>query len=173
MNHFCYFYYIIYYYLLFIIYYYIYYLNLLAVNTDVIVFKTNTFILWAWKAQVAVRMLHRTLLQAAWLSCLWAVQVSSCPEVCSKCSGPENDQCEECRAGWTLHNNTCVGTVHKICSWTWKRSYSCVQGDMTWQVTSAFPFFFLDFDECGSELGICSPNSFCFNTEGSYECRGA
>lgn len=57
-------------------------------------------------------MLHRTLLQAAWLSCLLAVQVHSCPDICTKCSGPENEQCEECRAGWTLHNNTCVGTVY-------------------------------------------------------------
>lgn len=76
-------------------------------------FRADLFFWWAWKAQVAVRMLHRALLQAAWLSFLWALQVGSCPEVCSKCSGPENDQCDECRAGWMLHNNTCVGTVHK------------------------------------------------------------
>uniref|UniRef100_A0A4W6EX77 EGF-like domain-containing protein n=1 Tax=Lates calcarifer TaxID=8187 RepID=A0A4W6EX77_LATCA len=86
--------------------------------------------------QMGGSMLHRNLLQAAWLCCLLAVQVHSCPGTCSKCSGPENDQCEECRAGWTLHNNTCV-----------------------------------DIDECGTELGSCPPNSYCFNTEGSFECR--
>ncbi|XP_033483137.2 protein disulfide isomerase CRELD1 isoform X1 [Epinephelus lanceolatus] len=86
--------------------------------------------------QMGVRMLHRSLLQAAWLCCLLAVQVHSCPDACSKCSGPQNDQCKECRAGWILHNNTCV-----------------------------------DVDECGTELGICPTNTYCFNTDGSYECR--
>lgn len=61
--------------------------------------------------QMGEELLLRNLLQAAWLCCLLAVQVHSCPETCNKCSGPENDQCEECRAGWTLHNNSCVGTV--------------------------------------------------------------
>nr|XP_033483141.1 protein disulfide isomerase Creld1 isoform X3 [Epinephelus lanceolatus] len=86
--------------------------------------------------QMGVRMLHRSLLQAVWLCCLLAVQVHSCPDACSKCSGPQNDQCKECRAGWILHNNTCV-----------------------------------DVDECGTELGICPTNTYCFNTDGSYECR--
>ncbi|KAF0034887.1 hypothetical protein F2P81_012645 [Scophthalmus maximus] len=85
---------------------------------------------------VGVRTRPVDLLQATWLCCLLAVQVHSCPGTCSKCWGPENDQCEECRAGWTLHNNTCV-----------------------------------DIDECGTELGNCPHNSYCFNTEGSYECR--
>uniref|UniRef100_A0A3B5L9E9 EGF-like domain-containing protein n=1 Tax=Xiphophorus couchianus TaxID=32473 RepID=A0A3B5L9E9_9TELE len=28
-----------------------------------------------------------------------------------------------------------------------------------------------DIDECGTELGSCSPNSYCFNIEGSFQCR--
>ncbi|KAG7244598.1 hypothetical protein INR49_029617 [Caranx melampygus] len=28
-----------------------------------------------------------------------------------------------------------------------------------------------DIDECGTELGRCPPSSYCFNTEGSFECR--
>ncbi|XP_073324328.1 protein disulfide isomerase CRELD1 isoform X1 [Pagrus major] len=82
---------------------------------------------------MGVRMLHRNL---CWLCCLSAVLVHSCPDVCRKCSGPANDQCEECRTGWALHNNTCV-----------------------------------DIDECGTELGICPANRYCFNTKGSFECR--
>ncbi|XP_028262447.1 cysteine-rich with EGF-like domain protein 1 [Parambassis ranga] len=82
-------------------------------------------------------MLQTYLLQAACLCSLLALQVHSCPDSCSQCAGPQNDQCEECRAGWTLHNNTCVDT-----------------------------------DECGTELSNCSPKSYCFNTEGSFECRG-
>ncbi|XP_063766575.1 protein disulfide isomerase Creld1 isoform X1 [Eleginops maclovinus] len=86
--------------------------------------------------QMGVTMLHSNPLQAAWLCSLLAVQVLSCPDSCIKCSGPENDQCEQCRAGWTLHNNTCV-----------------------------------DIDECGTELGTCPTNRYCFNTEGLFECR--
>ncbi|TNN48263.1 Cysteine-rich with EGF-like domain protein 1 [Liparis tanakae] len=29
-----------------------------------------------------------------------------------------------------------------------------------------------DIDECGTELARCAANTFCHNTEGSYECRG-
>ncbi|KAM9759734.1 protein disulfide isomerase CRELD1 isoform 1-T2 [Menidia menidia] len=71
---------------------------------------------------------------------LWAVsagQACGCPDACSRRSGPDKSQCEECRAGWILHNKTCV-----------------------------------DVDECGTELENCSQSSYCFNTEGSYECRG-
>uniref|UniRef100_A0A3Q3C104 EGF-like domain-containing protein n=3 Tax=Haplochromini TaxID=319058 RepID=A0A3Q3C104_HAPBU len=87
--------------------------------------------------QMGMKSLHRNLLQGVCLWSLLAVQVSSCPDSCSLCSGPENDQCEECRDGWTLHNKICV-----------------------------------DIDECGTQLGNCPPNSYCFNTEGSFECRG-
>ena len=67
--------------------------------------------------QMGVRMLHRDLLPAVWLCCLLAVQVHSCPDACRKCLGPENDKCVECRAGWMLHYNICVGTV---CQGLWK-----------------------------------------------------
>ncbi|XP_064811679.1 protein disulfide isomerase Creld1-like isoform X1 [Oncorhynchus masou masou] len=30
----------------------------------------------------------------------------------------------------------------------------------------------VDIDECGTELGQCSPNTYCFNTEGNYQCKG-
>lgn len=58
--------------------------------------------------QMGMKNLHRNLLQGVCLWSLLAVQVSSCPDSCSLCSGPENDQCEECRAGWTLHNKICT-----------------------------------------------------------------
>ncbi|XP_034544994.1 protein disulfide isomerase CRELD1 isoform X2 [Notolabrus celidotus] len=67
---------------------------------------------------MGLRMLH--MLQAALLCCSLAVAVHSCPQPCKKCSDTENNQCEECRAGWTLHHNTCVDidecdTVLGIC----------------------------------------------------------
>lgn len=30
----------------------------------------------------------------------------------------------------------------------------------------------LDIDECGTELARCPSNTYCHNTDGSYECRG-
>ncbi|KAM4612510.1 protein disulfide isomerase CRELD1 isoform 1-T2 [Polymixia lowei] len=84
-------------------------------------------------------MVRWNLLPAAWLCSVLAgvIQGQSCPDTCRTCSGPENNQCLECRTGWILHDNTCV-----------------------------------DIDECGTELDQCSPSTYCFNTEGSYECRG-
>lgn len=32
--------------------------------------------------------------------------------------------------------------------------------------------FFVDIDECGTELARCPSNTYCHNTDGSYECRG-
>ncbi len=32
--------------------------------------------------------------------------------------------------------------------------------------------FTTDVDECGTELARCPSNTYCFNTDGSYECRG-
>ncbi|KAJ7999733.1 hypothetical protein DPEC_G00197470 [Dallia pectoralis] len=29
----------------------------------------------------------------------------------------------------------------------------------------------VDIDECGTELGPCPPNTYCFNIEGNYECK--
>ncbi|KAK6473844.1 protein disulfide isomerase Creld1 [Huso huso] len=62
---------------------------------------------------------------------------TACFHSCKRCTGPEDYKCEECKAGWILHDNKCV-----------------------------------DVDECGSELERCPSNTFCFNTDGSYECRG-
>lgn len=67
---------------------------------------------------MGMKSLHRNLLQGVCLWSLLAVQVSSCPDSCSLCSGPENDQCEECRDGWTLHNKICVGTVYRASFWS-------------------------------------------------------
>lgn len=33
-------------------------------------------------------------------------------------------------------------------------------------------FFLADIDECGTELARCPSNTYCHNTDGSYECRG-
>ncbi|XP_024915811.1 cysteine-rich with EGF-like domain protein 1 [Cynoglossus semilaevis] len=86
--------------------------------------------------QIGLWTFYRTLQQTVLLFFLVVVEVHSCPSSCSKCSGPENNHCEACHPGWTLHSNTCV-----------------------------------DIDECGTELSNCPPGSYCFNKEGSFECR--
>ncbi|KAI7794948.1 protein disulfide isomerase CRELD1 [Triplophysa rosa] len=60
----------------------------------------------------------------------------NCSENCKACGGAEKDQCLQCHAGFSLHDNMCV-----------------------------------DIDECGTELGYCSHNTYCLNTHGSYQCR--
>lgn len=62
---------------------------------------------------MGVKMELWNLLPAARLCVLLVAmtQVESCPESCRVCSGPGNKQCVECRPGWMLHNNACVGTV--------------------------------------------------------------
>ncbi|XP_028303304.1 cysteine-rich with EGF-like domain protein 1 [Gouania willdenowi] len=86
---------------------------------------------------MALTSLHGHLL---WAACLWTmlvVQVRGCSFACSQCTEQDKNQCRRCKAGWTLHNNTCT-----------------------------------DIDECGTELDTCLQGTYCFNTEGSFECRG-
>lgn len=35
-----------------------------------------------------------------------------------------------------------------------------------------FVICLIDIDECGTELSNCPPGSYCFNKEGSFECKG-
>lgn len=35
-----------------------------------------------------------------------------------------------------------------------------------------FVICLIDIDECGTELSNCPPGRYCFNKEGSFECRG-
>ncbi|XP_010898946.2 protein disulfide isomerase Creld1 isoform X1 [Esox lucius] len=58
------------------------------------------------------------------------------------------DSCEECSGP---QNDLCL-----VCQTGWTlHDNECV-----------------DIDECGTELGPCPPNMYCFNTEGNYQCRG-
>ncbi|XP_014854909.1 PREDICTED: cysteine-rich with EGF-like domain protein 1 isoform X1 [Poecilia mexicana] len=53
----------------------------------------------------------------------------------------------------------CLGQENDLCK-------ECKTG---WAL---YNFTCVDIDECGTELGSCSPNSYCVNIEGSFECRG-
>uniref|UniRef100_A0A1A8NUA4 Cysteine-rich with EGF-like domains 1 n=1 Tax=Nothobranchius rachovii TaxID=451742 RepID=A0A1A8NUA4_9TELE len=125
---------------------------------------------------------------------LLAVRAHSCPDACSKCSKPDN--CEFCRPGWILHNNTCVdidecGTKLGKCS---QNSYclntegsflckacdvSCVGclGSGPARCRKCAPGYRLmgskcvDVDECSDRVLACHGlDEICFNTEGSFRC---
>ncbi|KAM9859105.1 protein disulfide isomerase CRELD1 [Aulostomus maculatus] len=141
----------------------------------------------------------RHLLQAAWLCCLLVVPVHSCPDACSKCSGPKNDQCEECREGWELHQNSCVdidecGTELGHCPpssycLNTEGSFKCRDCDQAcvgcmgsgparcrkcasgYRLTGAKC---LDIDECSDRVLACHGlDEICFNTMGSFRCTCA
>ncbi|MGH0187065.1 UNVERIFIED_CONTAM: hypothetical protein FKN15_023567 [Acipenser sinensis] len=38
---------------------------------------------------------------------------AACFHSCKRCTGPEDYKCEECKAGWILHDNKCVATPEK------------------------------------------------------------
>ncbi|XP_029946716.1 cysteine-rich with EGF-like domain protein 1 [Salarias fasciatus] len=145
--------------------------------------------------QMEVR-LHRNLLQAAWLWALLAAHVHSCPDACSKCSGPENDQCEECRAGWTLHNKSCVDIdecdtelahclPNAYCLNT-EGSFKCRDCDAACvgcmgsgparcrKCATGYRLMgpkCLDIDECSDRVLACHGlDEICVNTEGSFRC---
>lgn len=93
----------------------------------------------------------------------------ACYYSCKKCAGPEDYKCLDCKPGWMLHDNKCVGecgsrghvvTVNWLCASF--LDVCCLTALVC----------LLDIDECGTELARCPSNTYCHNTDGSYECRG-
>lgn len=89
---------------------------------------------------------------------------AACYHSCKKCAGPEDYKCLDCKGGWMLHDNKCVGECVVaaqapavcVCVCVLSRDLVCL----------------LDIDECGTELARCPSNTYCHNTDGSYECKG-
>lgn len=61
-----------------------------------------------------------------------------------------------------LHDNKCVGEC----------SLSPPLSVLSPFLAGPELFFVVDIDECGTELARCPSNTYCHNTDGSYECRG-
>lgn len=91
---------------------------------------------------------------------------AACYHSCRKCSGPEDYKCLDCKAGWMLHDNKCVGECAR---WVRIRVSVCV--GLCVCCLADFVCL-LDIDECGTELARCPSNTYCHNTDGSYECKG-
>ncbi|KAM4722765.1 protein disulfide isomerase CRELD1 [Rhinophrynus dorsalis] len=121
---------------------------------------------------------------------------SECPRACSKCVGPEEDQCVLCRKGWLLHDRKCIdidecGTEmdrcrsNQFCVNT-EGSYECRDCDKSCigcmgagpaRCKKCSTGYYrdgakcLDVDECDSELPKCKgSHEECLNTEGSFSC---
>lgn len=94
---------------------------------------------------------------------------AACYHSCKKCAGPEDYKCLDCKSGWLLHDNKCVGecgfTGHALTV-----NWQCARSLDACRLTALVCL--LDIDECGTELARCPSNTYCHNTDGSYECRG-
>ena len=93
---------------------------------------------------------------------------AACYHSCKKCSGPQDYKCLDCKPGWILHDNKCVGECGCY-------HFSSSTSHFQCSFVELFTLLFLsplDTDECGTELARCPTNTYCHNTDGSYECRG-
>ncbi|XP_073448065.1 protein disulfide isomerase CRELD1 [Aquarana catesbeiana] len=120
---------------------------------------------------------------------------SECHKGCSKCLGPEEDQCNLCKKGWMLHEKKCIdvdecGTLDRCKSNQYclntDGSYECRECDKSCigcmgagssRCKKCNAGYYrdgarcLDVDECDSELPKCKgSHEECVNTEGSYNC---
>ncbi|KAM8930796.1 protein disulfide isomerase CRELD1 [Pelodytes ibericus] len=121
---------------------------------------------------------------------------SECHKPCSKCVGPESDQCVLCKKGWLLHENKCVdidecGTELERC----RSNQFCINTDGSHECRDCDKSCIgcmgagparckkcnkgyyrdgakcLDVDECDTELPKCKgSNEECVNSQGSYSC---
>ncbi|XP_064422389.1 protein disulfide isomerase Creld1 isoform X2 [Latimeria chalumnae] len=121
---------------------------------------------------------------------------SECYKSCSKCSGPEDFKCLQCKKGWLLHDHKCVdidecGTEMAQCL----PSQFCVNKDGSYECRACDKACIgcmgagpsrckkcskgykmdgakcLDIDECSSEEPVCKgENEACKNSDGGYSC---
>ncbi|XP_017324320.1 protein disulfide isomerase Creld1 [Ictalurus punctatus] len=87
-------------------------------------------------------------------------------------SGP---LCQDCADGYYREKNSnhsqppCSACYHSCKKCTGPQDYKCLDCKPGWILHDNKC---VDVDECGTELARCSSNTYCFNTDGSYECRG-
>ncbi|XP_028679907.1 protein disulfide isomerase Creld1 isoform X2 [Erpetoichthys calabaricus] len=88
-------------------------------------------------------------------------------------SGP---LCQDCAIGYfrgsssnQTQHSVCTACYHACSRCIGPKEDQCLACKKGWQIHN---HKCIDVDECGTELGRCPANTFCLNTEGSYECRG-
>ncbi|XP_060787562.1 protein disulfide isomerase Creld1 isoform X2 [Neoarius graeffei] len=87
-------------------------------------------------------------------------------------SGP---LCQDCADGYYREKSSnhsrppCSACYHSCKKCSGPQDYKCLDCKPGWILHDNKC---VDVDECGTELARCSSNTYCFNTDGSYECRG-
>uniref|UniRef100_A0A672SBM2 Cysteine rich with EGF like domains 1 n=2 Tax=Sinocyclocheilus grahami TaxID=75366 RepID=A0A672SBM2_SINGR len=83
--------------------------------------------------------------------------------------------CQDCADGYYREKSSnhtqppCSACHHSCKKCTGPQDNKCLDCKPGWILHSNKC---VDVDECGTELARCPSNTYCFNTDGSYECRG-
>uniref|UniRef100_A0A8C1JP54 protein disulfide-isomerase n=1 Tax=Cyprinus carpio TaxID=7962 RepID=A0A8C1JP54_CYPCA len=83
--------------------------------------------------------------------------------------------CQDCADGYYREKSSnhtqppCSACHHSCKKCTSPQDNKCLDCKPGWILHSNKC---VDVDECGTELARCPSNTYCFNTDGSYECRG-
>lgn len=87
-------------------------------------------------------------------------------------SGP---LCQSCADGYYREKSSndsigaCAACYHSCKKCSGPQDYKCLDCKPGWILHDNKC---VDIDECGTELARCPSNTYCHNTDGSYECRG-
>lgn len=66
--------------------------------------------------QSQVLTFSMTVIHKEDINCMICLLFLACHHSCKKCSGPQDDRCQDCKPGWILHSNKCVGELHMTAS---------------------------------------------------------
>lgn len=83
--------------------------------------------------------------------------------------------CQSCADGYYREKSSnhstpaCAACYHSCKKCSGPEDYKCVDCKPGWILHDNKC---VDTDECGTELARCLSNTYCHNTDGSYECRG-
>ncbi|XP_042264269.1 protein disulfide isomerase Creld1 [Thunnus albacares] len=83
--------------------------------------------------------------------------------------------CQSCADGYYREKSSndstgaCAACYHSCKKCSGPQDYKCLDCKPGWILHHDKC---VDIDECGTELARCPSNTYCHNTDGSYECRG-
>ncbi|XP_041860857.1 protein disulfide isomerase Creld1 [Melanotaenia boesemani] len=89
--------------------------------------------------------------------------------------GYSGNLCQNCADGYYREKSSndstggCTACYHSCNKCTGPQDYKCLDCKPGWMLHDNKC---VDIDECGTELARCPSNTYCHNTDGSYECRG-
>ncbi|XP_066580476.1 cysteine-rich with EGF-like domain protein 2 isoform X2 [Amia ocellicauda] len=94
---------------------------------------------------------------------------TECHVSCKTCTGATNQECEECKTGWTKDDEGACNACDKACAGcVGKGPENCTLCASGYDETDGSC---TDIDECNLEDKVCvRENEDCVNTQGSYKC---